>query len=274
MESGGAPGQPPGAPVAGFELFFDSWPPPSTQPLRLYLHADGSLRDFAPAEADAASSFLHDDGKGQETYDVHDAFEKAVPNITWLPEQPGRQVIFATAPLAESLVLVGHASADLWIQSTATDADLEVMLSEIRPDGNETYISSGWLRASRRALSPDSTPLQPVQTHLESDVAPLPAGAWTPVRIEIYPFAHALRAGSRLRVSVSTPGSNKGRWKFDVLQLGDGVEHGVAHSSAYPSSLLLPVIPDADVPTPLPPCPSLRSQPCRTHLQQVNASWE
>ena len=113
-----------------------------------------------------------------------------------------------------------------------------------------------------------------MQTHLESDVAPLPAGAWTPVRIEIYPFAHALRAGSRLRVSVSTPGANKGRWKFDVLQLGDGVEHGVAHSSAHPSSLLLPVIPDADVPTPLPPCPSLRSQPCRTHLPQPNASWE
>jgi hypothetical protein len=273
MESGGAPGTPPGAPVAGFELGFDSWPPPETQPLRLYLHADGSLRDFAPSEASAASSFQHDDAKGQETYDVDDPFERALPDIEWLPEQPGRQVVFLSEPLADDLVLVGHASADLWIQSTAADADLEVMLSEVRPDGMESYVSSGWLRASRRALAPESTPLQPVQTHLESDAAPLPAGAFSPVRIEIYPFAHAFRAGSRLRMAVATPGGNKGRWKFEVLQLG-AATHGVAHSTSHPSSLLLPVIPGAEVPTPLPACPSLRSQPCRTHVPQPNASWE
>jgi predicted acyl esterase len=272
MESGGAPGEP-GAPVAGFELGFDSWPPPETEPLRLYLHVDGSLRTFPPSEPDGGSSFAHDTAKGQETYDVHDAFEKALPDIEWLPEQPDRQVVFLSEPLTDDLVLIGHASADLWIQSTADDADLEVTLSEVRPDGMETYVSSGWLRASRRALSPESTPLQPVQTHLESDVAKLPPGTWMPVRIEIYPFAHALRAGSQLRLAVSTPGGNKGRWKFDVLPLEPGTRHAVSHSAPFPSSLLLPAIPDIEIPTPLPPCPSLRSQPCRTHVPQVNVPW-
>jgi hypothetical protein len=268
MENGAAPvttSSPLGSPVAAFTLGFDSWPPPETEAQRFYLHADGSLRSFTPSEADSASSFEHDDAKGQQTYLVNDAFEMALPDITWLPATPSRQVVFASEPLDEDVVMIGHASADLWIQSEASDADLEVMLSEVRPDGKEMYVSSGWLRASRRALSPESTPLRPVQTHLEADVAPLPSGEWTLARVEIYPFAHAFRTGSQLSVAVSTPGGNKGRWKFDVLQLGADVTHSVSHSASHPSSLLLPVIPNVPVPTSLPPCPSLRSQPCRTY---------
>jgi predicted acyl esterase len=273
MENGSGDNGALGAPEAGFELFFDSWPPPSTEAKRLYLHADGSLQDLAPLEAASASSFQHDDAKGQETYLVNGSFEKALPNIVWQPETPGRQVVFASEPMTEDVVLIGHASADLWIQSSATDADLEVMLSEVRPDGQERYIASGWLRASRRALSPESTELKPVQTHLEADVAPLPASEWTQVRVEIYPFAHALRVGTQLRMSVATPGGNKGRWKFDVLQLGAATV-AVAHDTDHPSSLVLPVIPGVAVPTPLPACPSLRSQPCRAHQVQVNAIFE
>ena len=36
------------------------------------------------------------------------------------------------------------------------DTDLEVTISEIRPDGQEVYIQSGWLRASHRALDDDA----------------------------------------------------------------------------------------------------------------------
>ncbi len=274
MENGAKPGAALGSPLASFELGFDSWPPAETQAQRFYLQADGSLQDLAPLDADSASSFEHDDAKGDETYDVRDSFEKALPDIEWLPIQLGRQAVFVSDAFTDDVVMVGHASADLWIQSEATDADLEVMLSEVRPDGTEMYISSGWLRASRRALSPESTELKPVQTHLESDVAPLPAGEWTPVRVEIYPFAHAIRAGSKLSVSVATPGGNKGRWQFDVLQLGAGVTHSISHSASHPSSLVVSVIPNIAVPTPLPPCPSLRSQPCRSFVPETNAISE
>lgn len=270
MESGGVPGRA-GAPIPRYALTFDSWPPPSTEARRYYLHGDGTLAADAPIDTNSASSFQHDDAKGEQTYDVNDSFEKALPNIVWLPETAGRQVVFATEPFTEDTLMIGHASADLWIQSTAADADLEVVLSEVRPDGMEMYVTSGWLRASRRALSPDSTPLKPVQTHLEADAAPLPAGEWTPVRIEIYPFAHAFRTGSQLRMAVADPGGNKGRWKFDLVPLGDGVLHAVAHSADHPSSVVLPVIPDVAVPSPIPPCPSLRSQPCRALVPQVNA---
>jgi len=272
FESGA--GGDPGAPVASFELALEAWPPPATVAERWYLNADGSLRKTPPAEADSASAFQHDDAKGAETYVVNDAFERTLPDITWLPWQPGRQAVWVSDPLGDDLVWLGHASADLWIQSTGEDADLEVMVSEVRPDGQEAYVTSGWLRASRRALdAAASTPLQPRQTHLEADVAPLPPGVWSLVRVEVYPAAHVFRAGSRLRVSVSTPGANKGRWRFDVLQYAEPVTHAVSHSVAYPSSLLVPALPGIAVPAALPPCPGLRSQPCRAYVPHTNAVW-
>ena len=271
MESGGVPGRA-GAPIPRYELAFDSWPPPETVATRYYLHADGSLRDFPPTESAAASSFEYDDSKGQEVYLANDPVEKALADISWLAEHPGRQVAFLSEPFGEDTVMVGHGSADLWIQSTATDADLEVLVSEVRPDGQEMYIGNGWLRASRRALSPESTELKPVQTHVEADVVPLPPGAWTPVRIEIYPFAHGFRAGSQLRIAVSTPGANKLRWKFDTLAL-EPATIAVAHDADHPSSVVLSVIPEIDVPDAYPPCPSLRAQFCRLHVPRVNTPF-
>ncbi|MDQ3544449.1 MAG: hypothetical protein M3431_11405, partial [Actinomycetota bacterium] len=58
---------------------------------------------------------------------------------------------------------------------------------EARADGTEVLVQSGWLRASHRALDEEaSTELHPVQTHLEADAAPLPAGELVPVRVDIY----------------------------------------------------------------------------------------
>jgi predicted acyl esterase len=268
-ESGGSP-LGPGVPEGTFELFLDSWPPSDVTPTRWYFNADGSLRSFPPVEEDSASQFHHDPEKGQETFDVEGPFEVAIPDHTWLPWKEGRQAVFVSDELDEDLVMLGSASVDLWLQSTADDADIEVLLSEVRPDGQERYVQSGWLRASQRALSPESTELRPVHTHLEADAAPLPVGEWTPVRVEVFPFAHVFRAGSRIRVSVSTPGGNRPLWKFETLVYDGDVEHAVSHSASHPSSVVLPVLPGIDPPPDLPACPSLRSQPCREYLPHVN----
>ena len=53
--------------------------------------------------------------------------------------------------------------------------------------------------------------------------------------------------------------------------LGALVEHQVAHSLAHPTSVVLPLIPAATAPIPLPPCPGQRGQPCRPHVAYANA---
>ncbi len=50
-------------------------------------------------------------------------------------------------------------------------------VTEVRADGKETYIQSGWLRASQRALDETkSDPLHAVPTFAKADAAPLPTG--------------------------------------------------------------------------------------------------
>ena len=44
------------------------------------------------------------------------------------------------------------ARCEAWIRSSARDVDLQATVSEVRPDGMETFVQSGWLRASARKL--------------------------------------------------------------------------------------------------------------------------
>jgi predicted acyl esterase len=84
---------------------------------------------------------------------------------------------FTTAPLSEDKVVLGSASLDLHLSSTGPDTDLEVTLSEVRPDGKEVFVQQGWLRASHRALDDTlSTATRPFQTHEAADTR-----RWSPV---------------------------------------------------------------------------------------------
>ena len=70
------------------------------------------------------------------------------------------------------LSMAGSGSADLWIAADAEDVDLQVTLSEVRPDGQEMLVQSGWLRASHRALDEDaSTNLRPRHRHTAASLA-------------------------------------------------------------------------------------------------------
>ena len=158
--------------------------------------------------------------------------------------------------------MAGSGSADLWVQSSVGDTDLEVTISEVRPDGQEMYVQSGWLRASHRALDvAESSALQPAHTHRAGDVEQLPDGEFAPVRVEIFPFAHVFRAGSQIRISVDAPGNNRPVWIFDTISGGEQVTIGLG--GAVASKVVLPVVPGINPPAAYPECGSLRGQPCR-----------
>ena len=185
-----------------------------------------------------------------------------MPEQNAWPQQDQDHVTFTSAPLIADTVIAGSGSADLWVAADSRDVDLEVHVSELRPDGQEQLIQSGWLRASHRALDESaSTPLRPRHPHTAEAKAPLDRGAATPVRVEIFPVAHAFREGSQIRLTVAGPGGNRWRWGFDPLLGPFDVQ--VVHDEDHPSALVLPVV---DVGVDLPPlsqCGSVSSQPCR-----------
>lgn len=262
FEQGAADGQPEGTPVPRWSAAFFEWPIATTDAQAWHL-GPGELRSGGPppeagsvsyrADPDALPATFHDQSSGSSwAYDVE---------WQWREPPPGTAATFDSSPLAADTALIGSASADLWIRSSAPDTDLEVTLSEIRRDGDEVYVQSGWLRASHRFLDAAATTvLRPVATHLEADAAPLPVGEWTLVRVEILPFAHAVREGSRLRLSVDAPGNARASWTFSTIADGETVEIGWGPDR--PSQLVLPVIPGVDIPDELPSC-TLRGQPCR-----------
>ena len=169
-------------------------------------------------------------------------------------------------PLDSDTVIIGSGSLDLWLRATAEDTDLEVTVSEVRPDGQEVYVQSGWLRASRRALDEAaSLPNRPAHTHLEADVMPVSADEFVEARVEIFPFAHAFRAGSQIRITVDAPGGRSAALGLrpDPARRRDGGESPT--TAKYQSRLVLRVVPGIDVPPEPPACGALRSQPCREY---------
>ncbi|MEM9747113.1 MAG: CocE/NonD family hydrolase, partial [Actinomycetota bacterium] len=271
FEQGAAEGAEPLAPLPRFTERFDAWPIPQVEPTRWYLGADGSLTTLAPAAPERTAYRAVPDSIAETFWDGNssDLWRTDVA-WDWQAAPDGTVAGFTTAPLDETVVLVGTASADLWVNSSSGDTDLEVTLVEVRPDGSEIYIQSGWLRASRRALDDAaSTELQPIHTQLQSDAEPLPEFAPDDVesaelvlaRVEIFPFAHVVRPGSQIRLEVDAPGGNRAVWEFDTIAAGEAVYLGTGGDEA--SSLVLPVIPGVEVPA-TPPAPdSLRGQPSR-----------
>ncbi|MEO6124425.1 MAG: CocE/NonD family hydrolase [Ilumatobacteraceae bacterium] len=267
----GTGGAEPGAPYPGFTSSFDSWPVPEAIATTWYLADNGVLAtkpqttgkpDTYTADPSALPPSFYEGGRSSDIW-------RADTVYNWLPIPDNTGVGYATEPLKADTVIVGTGSIDLWIKASTKDTDLEVTVSEIRPDGSEMYVQSGWLRASHRALDEDaSTDVLPVQTHLEADAAPLPAGEFTPVRVEMFPFAYAFRAGSQIRITVDAPGNSRPVWAFDTIS--DGEQVTIAHDADHPSKIALPVIPGIVVPPGIAACGSLRGQPCREYIPAVN----
>lgn len=266
FEQGAADGQAFASPLNRWQAEFSAWPIPEAQATRFNFGDNGTLAQGASGTG--STSYTADPSATPERF-----FEGSGGDIwksdvkwNWVRNPQGTAAVFTTALLTEDMVIVGPGSADLWISSDAVDTDLEVTISEVRPDESgtetETYVQSGWLRASHRALDESSaTELRPTHTNYESDAQPLVPGEITLVRLEMFPVAHPFRAGSKIRISIDAPGGNRPEWIFRTISKGEKVT--IWHDAEHPSSIVLSIVPGLDVPPGVAACGSLRGQPCR-----------
>jgi predicted acyl esterase len=272
----GAGGLSPGQPYPSFEESFSEFPIPGTVAKAWYLAPGGNLRPSPPAAA-------HADGF---TWDAHalplqdfsgptdgsaGGLWTATPTYHWEQSPPGSAVSYVTEPLGENTTVIGAGAVNVWVRSSTPNVDLQATVSEVRPDGKETFVQNGWVRADERKLdAAKSTPLEPVLSLRESDVEPMPANEFVKVTIPLYYEGHAYRAGSRIRVTIAAPNGTQPIWDFEETEPAGTAQVAIAYSKQDPSNLLLPVVPGIKVPTGLAPCPGLRGEPCREYVPFTN----
>ena len=266
----------PGNPYPGFEQSFSSFPVPGTVARQWYLGPLGTLTSEPPADGTIdsyssnanvlpATDYPGNSGEGG-LWSNASAWEWA-----WKQSPPGSAVSYVSAPLTTDTTVIGAGSVDLWVRSSTPDVDLQATISEVQPDGRETFVQNGWVRASGRALdSTKSTLLEPVLSLRASDVQPMPPDGFVEVVIPLYYEGHAYRVGSRIRVTIAAPNGTQPVWSFGQTVPAGTATVSIAFSTAMPSSLILPVVPGVNIPTGLPACPSLRNEPCRPYVAIVN----
>jgi predicted acyl esterase len=248
-----------------WKLRYSAWPPKSVKPRNLYFRPGGGLGARPSVTDRTTANYESDPAARPETNLVSGGVGAAQPNYDWAPVAGGKGLGFTSAPLAKDMVIAGGSSVKVMLKSDAPDTDLQVTLSEVRPDGNETFVQTGWLRASHRKLKPNGQdPLNIVPSHLKGDAAPLPSGRFTQVRVPIFPVAHAFRAGSKIRVTIMAPGGDRSIWKFATV--ADGETNTILLGGREPALLTLPVLEGATAQgTPLPDSTDLRGQPSRLY---------
>ena len=246
---------------------YPTWPPPtSTQ--TLHLRAGGLLSQQAPASSEAPDSYLYPLPAGS-TGTPASLIGIGVTNPwTTQPIPAGGNVAYTTPPIPHAVDIVGSSSLNLWLASTATNTDVQVTISEVRPDGQEQYVQRGWLRMSMRRLGLQSTATWPRPTYQKSDVETLAPGVPTYARIPILPFEHVFRAGSSIRISIEAPVGMTGTlytFKFNPTPATNTIWHNRDRVSDW----VFNTVPLTEPVKAWPACGSVLEEPCRTNTQSV-----
>jgi hypothetical protein len=273
----------PGDPYPAFEQSFSSLPAPGTTARYWYLAPGGALAAHPPNRervnwySSNAKTLPQTDYTGSTSTGGLWANASAW-QWNWKQNPAGTAVSYLSAPLSTNTAVVGAGTVHVWVKSSTPDVDLLATVSEVRPDGKETFVQNGYMRASERKLATnannmfDQTPtlLEPIPTFKASDARPMPRNRFVEVVIPLYFEGHVYRAGSRIRVVISAPNGTQPIWAFGQAKPAGTARVLIAFSKRMPSALILPVVPGVSVPTGLPPCPSLRNEPCRDYVPFVN----
>jgi putative CocE/NonD family hydrolase len=150
-------------------------------------------------------------------------------------EMRGDVLCFTSTPLKRDLEVTGPIKVVLYAASDCVDTDWTGKLVDVRPSGYAQNLCDGIIRARYRESITAPSPIQPGQVYR--------------YEIDLMVTGNVFLAGHRIRVEISS--SNFPRYGRNLntgLPIGSSREMRVAHqtvlhNAAYPSHIVLPVIP-------------------------------
>ncbi|MSQ07331.1 MAG: CocE/NonD family hydrolase [Dehalococcoidia bacterium] len=219
------------------------WPLARTHYTRYYCHSQGQANS---RHGDGGLSTVPPDAEPVDTYiyNPNDPVPTRCGNTLMIPHGVADQrptedrpdvLVYTSEPLERALELTGPIQVCLYAASSAVDTDFTAKLVDVRPDGYAQNLQDGIVRARYRSSATQASFIRPGQVYEYT--------------IDLWSTSHVLFAGHRLRVEIAS--SNFPRFDRNPntgAPLGQDArvelaQQTVHHSAAYPSHIVLPVIP-------------------------------
>jgi putative CocE/NonD family hydrolase len=212
--------------------------PPAHRMTPLYLEADGRLTSDRPTAADAKTDFLCDPRNPMQIPGT--AFPGAADAREF--EQQAEVRTFTTEVLEQPVEWTGRIRANLFLSSTARDADILVRVSDVYPDGRSILIVDYPLRLRYRDGFDHEVLMQP--------------GEVVQAAFDVGWISQIFNRGHRIRVTVSGPGAplyepnpqTGGPQTNDLPPDAVSATHSIQHNRTWASSILAPVVATANEP--------------------------
>ena len=221
----------------------DEWPLARTHYTRFYLHGD------TPANSKSGGGYLSTVPPGDEKPDdyIYDP-ENPVPtkggNTLIIPfgvadqsesEERNDVLVYSTPPLEKDTEITGPIKMYLFAATTAIDTDFTAKLVDVHPNGYSQNLQDGIVRARFRTSVAQPSFVVPDRVY--------------PYVIDLWSTSHLVKKGHQIRVDVSS--SNFPRFDRNpntgaALGVDSKLEKAkqtVYHNGAYPSHIVLPLIP-------------------------------
>ena len=154
----------PGKPNPGFEHSFPELPGArGTTARSWYFGDDGALQDDPPEQRGGrlvhverrSAGPLTDLTEGRARPRARTACGPRRRPTTGCSRPRATRVSYVTEPLSEDTTVIGAGAVHAWVRSSKPTVDLMATITEVRPDGKETFVQSGWVRGEMRKLDQD-----------------------------------------------------------------------------------------------------------------------
>jgi putative CocE/NonD family hydrolase len=229
---------------------------------RLYLGPDGTLTGGAPAAGGGSDTLLFN-GIGSPCNRPIDQWSMGgisipsnqlgilAPCVTdnTLTQLPTSTVSYTTAPFTRPEAIAGPLTATVYASATTPETELVAEIEEVTPDGTSYPLTEGALLGSLRAVDTsrswtrDGVTILAYHPYTEDSSEPVTPGAVTEYQVEIFPTLDTIAAGDRLRLTLATSDTpHLVPVPSELAQMTGGI-YTIEHSSAFPSSLGLELLP-------------------------------
>lgn len=152
-----------------------------------------------------------------------------------------RSLNYLTAPLIEDTEVAGPIALYLYASIDAADTNWMVSLNDVNTDGSEGWVTSGYLKASHRALDEGrSKRWRPYHPHTVPE--PVVPGQIYEYAIEIQPTSYVFKKGHRIGLRIASMDTPPGyHFSFHVGS-SKVTLHKIYCDGEHPSHLLMPII--------------------------------